>query len=157
VLSLLLCVATVGLWVRSYYKGELFGWMTGSRTLFYAVTGRGGIGFASAAINQNQRVSPGWNYDAWRHPSYGRGGWPQLSFWNRRGFVLVTTGPYAGVLVPTWSLAALLLSLPAVQSIVFCVRRRRVQHGVCPSCGYDLRATPNRCPECGTVPKAAAA
>jgi hypothetical protein len=53
--------------------------------------------------------------------------------------------------VPHWFLG-LVFVLPVLRATCLSVRnQRRRRHGLCPTCGYDLRATPHRCPECGTA------
>ncbi|HTW94643.1 MAG TPA: hypothetical protein VMD30_07620 [Tepidisphaeraceae bacterium] len=53
-----------------------------------------------------------------------------------------------GICMPLWFLAAFWIT-----AFVYFARssRRKIKPGFC-SCGYDLRATPDRCPECGTIP-----
>ncbi len=51
--------------------------------------------------------------------------------------------------VKHWMLIPPLLIMPLLWLIGFVRRRRGKRAGLCPVCGYDLRATPDRCPECG--------
>ena len=65
-----------------------------------------------------------------------------------RGLVILR---FAVIEFPYWFLA-LLTSAPLVRKVK--IRRpRRANEGasVCPSCAYDLRASPERCPECGAA------
>jgi len=67
---------------------------------------------------------------------------------------------YRGVIVPAWLCfiftlySAAFWPLRAFELFVHAKWReeRKQRQGVCPTCGYDLRATPDRCPECGTIP-----
>jgi hypothetical protein len=59
--------------------------------------------------------------------------------------------------MPSWFAAAVLGILPTLWSRRFFVQKRLRAKGRCPTCGYDLRATPERCPECGAIAAKSAA
>lgn len=60
---------------------------------------------------------------------------------NRQGWEIVA--------IPLWIPFLALAVLAVVQLAPEWRRRRRAWGGCCKRCGYDLRATPEQCPECG--------
>jgi hypothetical protein len=87
--------------------------------------------------------------------------YPPQSAAERAGFRLDRDSVFIGsiaevrrhvaIAFPFWAAAAVFGVLPGAWVLRRQASRRRVRAGMCGACGYDLRATPDRCPECGTL------
>jgi hypothetical protein len=168
-LSLLLCVAVVVLWVRRYWSSDT---LVVRRPL--TLDGNFSVHREWYVWSSGNGLGARYKWSRQDLTSIDRKDW--LDFWeNQQGVFLasdkpdrVPDFPAAGpthrfgigwtgesrvgyheltLMAPHWLLALTASVLPAawVWRRVHPVSRA----GLCPSCGYDLRATPERCPECG--------
>jgi hypothetical protein len=75
------------------------------------------------------------------------------------GFSLThhTNREISTIIVVVWGLLLLAVILTAIGATQHFKRKtlKHARHRFCPKCGYDLRATPECCPECGTNVSAA--
>jgi hypothetical protein len=152
ILSLLLPLTIAALWLRSYLPDTLL-WESDSGRLLVIAQSRVRA-VARAARDQhtvesylryllNPRFSP--NLPPREHRLLG--------FYYARGDDEgAPHGHFRVVGVPYW----FLFTVVAVPTVLLLRRQhlagRRRARGLCPACGYDCRATPGRCPECGAAP-----
>lgn len=142
--SLILCVAVIALSVRSDWVWDDIGHSGGNR---YWRLGSCWGQLYYIEGNTPQSIQQDW----WRRSE------PSTeAAHSRSGFIREAWSPaFTFIGIPHWFLATLTGAPMALWAAHFLYhrhwKRQRVRKGVCIACGYDLRATPQRCPECGTV------
>jgi len=172
--SLLLFVATAAVWVRSHWVTDVFtyAWplppdsqLNPRRELIAVTILPGSLGLVDDDFSGDYITMAIASLGFAHQSTY----WQKVScpgptnFWNRMGFgagrypTVNGSGGNSGKIhsqylaVPFWFGLLLTSILPLRRFYVF--RRDRRIPGFCDQCGYDLRATPDRCPECGIVPE----
>lgn len=157
-LSLALALALVALWVRSHLTADRL--MRTTRGLAYVEC------HSNAGVLEVQ-YSPRYPYRyrfSWVTDIPRPGHWPHPGFLLDRRIMTFLPLDNSGPEYPTarnyvarapyWFLLMVLLALPARHAWVWRgLRRERVRRdaGRCVRCGYDLRASRERCPECGAA------
>jgi hypothetical protein len=145
-LSLLICAATVALWLRSYFVQPPPA-VYSDRWLYdegYAAIYKGEFTFV---YSDTQPKSAKWfqlvrlNTTPLRVYQF-----MVSSEWNA-GVVVW----YTSVELRLWLVVVVALLVPITAMARFLRDRSRPVEGKCRNCGFDLRATPDRCPECGTA------
>ena len=150
-LSLILSLTTAALWVRSHWIAD--GYVT---TTFQVWTGGGEVeGTWHPPYSVPSRFA-GYN----SHPYVPLSSIPAEVYVPARLHRLVgarwaswiNRGERVGdAWIPMWPIIIGAAILPAIGAtrLPAAIRRRRVARGLCSRCGYDLRASPSACPECG--------
>ena len=72
-----------------------------------------------------------------------------LGFWTATGVCTTNPWKYSAAIVPYWALILIFALLPLRVFPKIYTRWQRKRRGQCLHCGYDLRHSPGRCPECG--------
>ena len=159
--SLLLCIALCVLWVRSYRVGDGLQWWSAGRdggVSYHRVTSDSGqVAYKNTWEQGGTRPpagAPQFRRTRWEPVREGYPPDPEALVWA--GFHWqkgdgVYSGPFTLVGLPYWFLAGATAVLPLYRLARRAHARRRANRGRCSSCGYDLRATADRCPECGTL------
>jgi hypothetical protein len=85
----------------------------------------------------------------WRSPDFMPTRFPLLSMKYLSVNLRPTPNPTSAIALPFWFLILVFAALPALRMMGWRRGIRRQRRGRCSQCGYDLRASPGRCPECG--------
>jgi hypothetical protein len=149
----LLCVFVSGLWMWSYgTMDRLHWWLPFSRYHLTLATSGGRLGVLLAPYPPTSALA-GVRFHYERRPaatSFSVSYFP--NYRKRLGAELGwrTRGTYAAV-VPVWWLLVPCGSPLVLAALRHIRARTRIAQGHCRRCGYDLRASPDRCPECGAT------
>jgi hypothetical protein len=146
-LSLLLCAATVVLWVRSYRIADYLSFKTDDRSI--AVTSVAGQIAFMRTQSPYLLARDGFDFRSVPMQRYGRDPWGILGFGRYERHA--TLFDLYVIDLPHWALDLVTLVLPSAWYHRHWRHWKRMNERSCVRCGYDLRATPDRCPECGTA------